>query len=130
MRTLGNDFHLDKKDLLQSVAQVCFEAMRAFTHGTKADELSISWMQLPLWAKDTYIERVDYVLSRMPETVGPEELHTEWIRMRTALGWRFGNTLSLKEKTDPSLVEWDKLGKNYKLKARLFLGIVYTFTNG
>ena len=40
--------------------------------------------------------------------------HDEWVKERTDLGWRYGPTISLKNKTHPLLRQWHELPEKFR----------------
>lgn len=80
----------------------------------------------PVWDDlDTEMqESIRHGVRVVQEGNGPEELHRQWVMVKEALGWQYGEELDRGAKIHPNLVPWERLTPKQRAKDQLFFGVV------
>lgn len=80
----------------------------------------------PVWDDlDTEMqESIRHGVRVVQEGNGPDELHRQWVMVKEALGWTYGEEKSFEAKTHPNLVPWNDLTVKQRAKDQLFFGVV------
>jgi hypothetical protein len=106
------------------VAKTCHEANRAIQISHGDPNPSPIWDDAPEWQKESALQGVAHAAWGATH----EQLHDEWRKFKYADGWSYGPEKDAECKTHPCLVPYDELPEEQKLKDRVFLAIVKTFT--
>lgn len=101
------------------IAQVCHEANRGYQRAL-GEEVSLPWEECGVDMQVSVVHGVKVA----QEGNGPEEMHRQWVMVREAQGWKYGDTKDPEAKTHPNLIPYDDLPLGQKIKDRLFLSIV------
>jgi hypothetical protein len=109
----------------EQIAHVVHEAQRALQRITGDPAVSPTWYEAPASQRDSCINGVRLALGGAT----PEELHAEWVRWRRDHGWRYGAVKDEWGKTHPSLVAYEQLPEDQRVKDQLFLAIVRVFAS-
>ncbi len=75
--------------------------------------------------KEAMVNGVNFVLAN--PYAGDAASHENWMRFKTADGWKYGEVKDENAKTHPCLVPFDKLPKAQQVKDALFRGVVLAF---
>lgn len=111
----------------EQIARVAHEVNRAYCQAL-GDESQPSWEDAPQWQKDSAINGVKFHLAN-PDA-GPEHSHVEWLKEKTAAGWKFGPVKNPDKKEHPCFVPYEQLPVEQKAKDYLFRGVVHALGNG
>jgi hypothetical protein len=103
------------------IAAVCQEANRAwcYLHG---DDTQVPWNNAPTWQRESVIDGVKHALTNPDIT--PEDSHNNWMAVKVAEGWVYGEVKDPEAKTHPCMVTYDQLPEFQRKKDALFLAIV------
>jgi len=71
------------------------------------------------------ISSVDKILNGILTT--PEESHMNFMFMKREDGWKYGDSYSTRNKTNPRLCEWDELEEIERQKEEYFFAVVNSF---
>lgn len=101
------------------LARIAHEANRG-VQAALSEPVSAPWDDL-----DTeYQESVKHGVRVVQEGNGPEELHRQWVMVKEALGWTYGEIKDDVKKTHPNLVDWEDLSTLQRAKDQLFYRVV------
>jgi len=106
-------------------AQVAYAANRQYVDIIGGRVVNLTWAEAPYELKQSLIEAVRNHMTN-PKT--SEETHVAWCEARKAQGYRLGKHINHKKKTHSSLIRYQDLPFEEKLKDALFVGIVDIFT--
>lgn len=101
------------------IARVCHEANRAL-QAILGEQISPPWDGAPEWMRDSAHEGVGGVLAGNT----PEQSHAQWMANRLLHGWRWAPVKDEVARTHPSLVPYEELPPEQKLKDALFVAVV------
>lgn len=104
------------------VARVCHEANRAYCEAL-GDFSQPRWEMAPAWQKESAIAGVR--AHSGPVKPSPAQSHQNWMDMKTAEGWTYGETKDPRNKTHPCMVPFDELPPEQQAKDHIFAGVVY-----
>src|SRR6202000_2145274 len=79
-----------------------------------------NWEDLQDWQRDEFTERVHLVLTG----VTPAISHTNWLSLKSKLGWVYGPRLNSEKKQHPDLVPYDRLPMRRLVEDEFFLTVV------
>ena len=107
---------------LKNVAAIAHEANRMLcrVHG---DQSQPDWFAAPDWQTESAIDGVKFHLDN--PYAGPEASHENWLAMKEADGWVYGETKDPEAKTHPCMVPFHELPREQQAKDYLFRGIVH-----
>jgi hypothetical protein len=105
---------------VDQIARVVHEANRAVQQVTGDGVVSRSWWEAPRTQRDGLINGIHKALAG----ASAEELHDEWVRYRAERGWKYGRIKDEWGKTHPTMVPFDELPPEQKVKDHLFVAIV------
>jgi hypothetical protein len=110
---------------IKLIAQVAHETNRAFCQ-TIGDNSQPPWAEAPEWSKESSINSVKYHLDQIEkgEPSDPSLSHTTWFNER-GLGAR--PVKDVENKIHPSLVPYDQLSPEEKVKDYLAAAVVKAF---
>jgi hypothetical protein len=110
--------------LPEQVAKICHEMNRAFClliDDTSQDH----WEEISQEQKNSCIAGVNaYIIN--PD-ISTKELHDNWMKLKLALGWKYGPIKDSTLKTHPCLMPRKDLPREQQFKDDLFLLICRTF---
>ena len=102
------------------IARVCHEVNAAYCRAL-GDESQPSWEAAPEWQRMSAFAGVQFHLESDRE---PSASHNEWMRVKEADGWTFGEVKDPEAKTHPCMVPFDSLPVEQKAKDYIFKAIV------
>lgn len=88
----------------------------------------VPWDALNGILKDRAASTVAHLMEWMkgaPHGIPDEELHDVWYNNMVAMGWAYGPTYSLEQKLHPSMIPFDELPDDEKIKDAIWSGIIY-----
>ena len=106
---------------IEKIAEVAHETNRAYCH-TIGDNSQIPWGGAPQWQKDSAINGVQFHLDN-PDA-GPSGSHENWLKVKYAEGWKYGEAKDPDKKEHPCCVPYGELPIGQRVKDALFVGIV------
>src|SRR5438874_11871354 len=94
----------------EQIARICHEANRAYC-ATIGDTSQLSCEDTPEWQKASARLGVDFHFSNLLMGVkpSPSASHDEWLKQKTADGWKFGATKNPETKEHPCFVPYEEL---------------------
>ncbi len=109
------------------IARVCHEAVRAFCQ-VRGDDSLEPWEAAPAWQRDSSLQAVDDGLAGRVTT--PRQSHEAWVRVKEADGWVLGEVKDAARKTHPSLIPFDRLPADERIKDSLICAVIGAFREG
>jgi hypothetical protein len=106
----------------EQIAEVSHEANRAYTRHTQDVPVQPAWPDVTAEMRASAISGVKWRLANQAAPASAS--HDEWMKFKTAGGWKFGPVRSDAEKTHPALVPYNDLAPAVKAKDALFTAIV------
>lgn len=106
---------------IEDIARVAHETNRAYCE-TIGDNSQTIWDTAPSWQKDSAINGVKFHLNN-PDS-HPQDSHENWLKVKYAEGWKYGEVKSEGKKEHPCCVPYDQLPAEQRVKDSLFLGVV------
>ncbi len=110
---------------VESIARICHDANRAYCR-TINDLSHEDWDNAPEWQKQSARDGVKNILEGQVKS--PEESHKSWCDGKLKDGWSFGKVKDETQKTHPSLLPWEEIAAEVRLKDYLFFAIVHTMS--
>ena len=110
----------------EQVARICHEANRAYCVAL-GDTSQPSWDDAPDWQKKSAMNGVDYLAEDM--FAEPPDSHANWLKMKEADGWVYGEVKDVAKKTHPCMVPYHELPVEQQRKDALFSAIVEVFVD-
>ena len=119
---------METPEQIDQAAQVCHEALRAFSQ-TLGDNSLLPWDQAPEWQRESSREGVRFQFAQFAKGIepSPSATHDDWLRQKRADGWKHGSAKNEKSKEHPSLVAYADLPLTEKQKDYLFVAICRAF---
>ena len=114
-------------DMVTSVAKVCHEANRAYCELIQ-DFTQPHWEMAPEWQRNSAIAGVNFHFAH-PDSK-PEDSHKEWLKVKEAEGWTYGEVKDTEAKKHPCMVPFEKLPSNQQMKDFIFHGIAHGMARG
>jgi RyR domain len=111
-----------------SIAQVCHAANRAYCQSL-GDHSQPDWEHAPDWQKSSAIAGVEFHLRTLHSGSQPvpSASHENWLKQKTAEGWKYGPVKDAAQKEHPCFVPYDQLPAEQKVKDYIFGAIVGAF---
>lgn len=103
------------------IAMVCHTVNAAFCRAI-GDDTQPAWADATEDIKASAIVGVEYKLANPGIT--PEQQHAAWMEHKAAQGWTLGEVKDAEKKTHPSMVPWDQLPGEQRVKDFLFQAVV------
>lgn len=107
---------------VQSIARVCHEANRAYCQSI-GDNSQLAWDEAPEWQKQSAENGVKFHLEN-PDAK-PSHSHEEWLKEKSATGWKYGPVKNPESKEHPCFVPYNQLPEEQKKKDALFIAVVH-----
>ncbi len=109
------------------IARIAHEANREFCRMMNDPKIpaKCAWTDATDHQKRSVVQGVQFVLAN--PYAGDAASHENWMRFKTADGWKYGEVKDENAKTHPCLVPFDKLPKAQQVKDALFRGVVLAF---
>jgi hypothetical protein len=107
---------------IESIAKVCHEANRAYC-ATIGDNSQLPWDDAPQWQRESAVNGVQFHIDN--PNAGPSGSHENWMKVKLADGWKFGEVKNPDAKEHPCLVPYDQLPEEQRRKDAIFVGIVH-----
>jgi len=119
---------LETFEQVEQAARVCHEALRAYSQ-TLGDDSLLPWGEAPEWQKESSRDGVRFQFAQFAAGIesSASSTHDEWLRQRRAAGWKHGQHKDQKTRENPSLVPYEDLPLEEKLKDYLFAAICRAF---
>lgn len=105
-----------------AIAALCHAANVAFCRSL-GDDSQPDWSDAPDWQKASAIDGVNFHLAN--PGAGDAASHENWLKVKEADGWVFGETKDPEKKTHPCMVPFDQLPKEQQFKDTLFRTLVH-----
>jgi hypothetical protein len=109
---------------IEAVARAAHEINRAYCE-LLGDTSQPVWEEAPGWQIDSAIQGVQYVLEN-PDA-SPENQHKNWMDIKLANGWIYGEVKDAQAHTHPCLKPWAELPLEQRAKDVLFRAVVRQF---
>ena len=106
---------------ITKIAQVMHEAVRAWQRAN-GQAPAPPWARAPAWMKTSSREAVRWRLDN-PEASASEH-HDQWVKEKTATGWKHGKTKSAWHKTHPLMVSYEELPEVERRKDALVAAVI------
>lgn len=76
----------------------------------------------PMWGELSQQDQAALLNSCVNSLAGmsKEEFHDNWVKMKAFQGWTWGSELSIERKEHPAIIEYKKLGEDYRRKNDMF----------
>jgi RyR domain len=103
------------------IAKVCHETNRAYCQ-ILGDDSQATWEEAPEWHRTSVINGVKFHLANPNST--PSHSHGEWLKEKTATGWKYGSVKNSGKKEHPCFMPFDELPTEHKAKDALFVAVV------
>lgn len=84
------------------------------------------WEDAPDWQRESARDGVRNIIDNDGE-ITPEQSHENWMTMKLAEGWTWGEIKDPEAKTHPCLVPYGELPEDQRAKDRLFIATVRSF---
>lgn len=121
MRRIGGDL---EDELVIQAARTAHEVNRAYC-ATLGDLSQKPFAEAPEHAILSVIDGVGKIFSGA--ITSPEESHANWLAVKEADGWVYGETKDETAKTHPCMVPYDQLPPEQQYKDALFFAVVMSF---
>lgn len=105
----------------EDIARVAHEVNRAYCEAL-GDLSQPAWEAAPAWQRESTLHVVEMHLA--DPAAGPEASHQAWMAEKLAAGWRYGPVKNPATKEHPSLVPYEALPLEERVKDYLFRGVV------
>jgi len=105
---------------VKAIAIACHEANRAYCLSL-GDESQPSWEDAPIWQSNSAIDGVTYHLEH---DTTPEQSHENWLAVKEAEGWVYGEVKDADAKTHPCMMPYAELPAEQKAKDYIFTAVV------
>lgn len=109
------------------IAEVCHETNRAYCR-TLGDFSQPSWQLAPQWQKESALKGVQFHVAN--PGASPSHSHEEWLKEKTATGWKYGPEKDPDKKEHPCFRPYEELPKEQQMKDRLFIAVVHALEHG
>ncbi len=106
---------------VNQIAAVAHETNRAYCYET-GDASQPAWEDAPDWQRKSAINGVQFHIDN-PEA-GCSGSHENWLKEKTADGWKYGETKNPEKKEHPCFVPYENLPIEQQVKDALFVGVV------
>lgn len=107
------------------IAMLCHEANRAYCM-QQGDFSQVPWDQAPENIQESAINGVRFQIET--GATAPEQ-HENWVNVKVADGWVYGETKDPVKKTHPCLVPYDQLPREQRFKDYLFIQTVKLYND-
>lgn len=110
----------DLAELTEEIARTAHEVNRAYCQaiGEPAYE---PWESCPQWQRDSMLNGVKFHINNPGTT--PEQSHENWMKVKSADGWVYGETKDPGMKTHPCMLPYDQLPVEQRVKDSLFKAV-------
>lgn len=109
----------------ERIARVCHEANRAYCAAI-GDASQPTWEDAPAWQRESAVAGVRFHLAN--PNAGDEASHDEWLRVKRAEGWIYGETKDAVARTHPCVVPFHQLPEEQQRKDALFRAVVHALS--
>jgi hypothetical protein len=110
---------------IEQIARICHETNRAYCEST-GDHSQRPWDEAEEWQRQSTIEGVQFGLAN--PTAPASAQHEAWRKEKRANGWHYGPAKDPVRHEHPSLVAYDQLPLEERIKDHLFQAVVRAFT--
>ena len=114
IRGLEMELHIEK------IARVCHQTNKAYCESL--DDMSqVDWEEAPEWQKESARNGVRFHLNTIST---PEGSHKNWMEVKEADGWIYGEVKDVDKKTHPCFLPYEKLPDDQKIKDYIFRSVI------
>lgn len=106
----------------RQIAEFCHNINTAYCHAI-GDHSAVPWDKAPEWQQDSAIKGVKYAIDNL-HTSTPQSQHEAWMKDKIEAGWVYGEVKDAEKKTHPSLLPYDMLPMEQKVKDYLFRQVI------
>jgi len=110
---------------VENIARICHEANRQYCQSL-GDLSQPIWEHAPDWQRDSAINGVQFHQDN--PNAGPEGSHNNWLLVKGADGWVYGEVKDAEAKTHPCIMPYGDLPLEQRLKDSLFIAIVHSLS--
>ena len=105
-----------------SIAEACHNANKAYCESI-GDTSQPSWQDAPENIKNSVISGVRFHLNN--PNAKPEDSHNNWLKDKTADGWKYGEVKNMETKEHPCFVPYNELPEDQQKKDSIFILTVH-----
>lgn len=106
---------------IAKIAEVMHETVRAWQKAN-GQPAAPSWGRAPKWMKEASIASVVWRIANPNAPVSAQ--HDQWMKLKTAEGWKYGKAKNGTKKTHPMLVPYGELSEVEKRKDALVNAVI------
>lgn len=110
---------------VEQIAELAHEANRIYCQ-LIGDCSQPHWLYAPKWQRHSALKGVNFHVENKEAL--PCDSHNEWLRVKIADGWRYGEAKDVERKEHPCCVPYEDLLLEQKIKDSLFMSIVAVMT--
>ncbi len=103
------------------IARITHEVNRAYCNAL-GDASQPAWEDAPEWQKQSAINGVKFAMTNPDAT--PEDMHNNWMAVKRADGWIYGERKNAVIKTHPCMLPYRELPRDQRIKDYLFRAVV------
>ena len=115
---------MKNKKLLENLAEIIYEATRLEAKWSNRSIVPEKWNNRDDKFRTQFIDIIDKYMSQ-DNLPTPKKAHNSWVEAYRKMGWQYGKTRSVVEKTHPDMVPFEKLPKDERDKDAVFLMAVW-----
>ena len=108
-----------KPENIERIARVTHEMNRIYCE-LIGDDSQLPHNEAPRWQKDSEIDGVVAALAG----ASPEQLHENWLKLKAAEGWVYGEVKDAEAKTHPCVKPYAELLEEQRMKDHIFADTV------
>lgn len=105
------------------IAKIAHQANKAYCE-TIGDYSQPDWENAPEWQKSSAINGVEFHLNN---DTTPEQSHENWLKVKEAEGWKYGEVKDVDKKEHPCFRPYNELPAEQRVKDSIFSNIVKAF---
>lgn len=108
---------------IEAIAQAAHRANRQYCFFL-GDNSQVPWDEAPQWQRDSAVNGVRYAIDN--DYPAPELMHENWMKVKLAEGWVYGEIKDPEKKQHPCIVPYEQLPEAQRIKDELFRYVVRT----
>jgi hypothetical protein len=109
---------------IEQIAKICHETNRIYCE-TIGDDSQRPWDRASEWQRESARAGVHYAIDHPNASAAAQ--HEAWLHDKIQAGWKFGLVKDAEKKEHPSIVPYNELPPEQRIKDHLFRGIVRAF---
>lgn len=113
---------------VNQIAKYCHNINRLYRISHGQPDMYGDWGKAPEKIKQSAIDGVKFRLAN--SEVGSEDMHQNWVKFKTEVGWTFGPELDPVKKEHPCLRPYNELPVHEQIKDALFIETVKALSQG